>query len=269
MPTIRANDLQIAYEQAGIGDHRMVLVHGNWASKRWWQPLMQRLPASYRAVALDLRGCGGTQGPDHGYTIAEHATDLRAFLDALGIERAVLVGHSLGGAVVTQLALAAPERVHALVLVAPAPVDGMQIDRQVYAQLPLLKQNRWLLSHALGSTMPGVPNGAFREALIDDAARTRLSAVTGNTRALERWSVAPQLHHLRVPTLIVRGEDDRLITRAHVLRWRQYVANSRLVTIHRCGHSPNVERPDVLAEVVFSFLEEQSPTHAGQRFRHL
>jgi pimeloyl-ACP methyl ester carboxylesterase len=264
MPIVHANNLQVAYDQTGSGDTLLVLVHGNWASKRWWQLFLHRLPADYRAVAPDLRGFGATHGPDHGYTMPEHAADLRAFLDALHVERAIIIGHSLGGAIATQFALQWPERVRALVLVDPAPVDGMQIDGQVYRQFPLLKHNRWLLAHALGSTMPGVRNGSFREALIDDAMHARLAAVTGSAQALERWNVAAQLHHLHMPTLLVRGEDDRLITPAHMQRWRHCVAHSRLVTIHRCGHSPNVERPDVLAHVLFSFLEEQRTAY-GKR----
>lgn len=256
MPFVRTKDLLIAYEQAGAGEQSIVLVHGNWGSKRWWQPIQQRLPPAYHSLALDLRGCGSTLGPDHGYTIAEHSVDLRAFLDALGIERTVLVGHSLGGAIVTQFALQWPERVGALVLVAPAPVDGMHMDRQAYQHLPLLKQNRWVLAQVLGQSMPGVPNGLFRESLINDAMRARLAAVSGNGRALERWNVAADVHRLSMPTLIVRGNDDLLITRGHAQRWRRSIAGSRLVTIQRCGHSPNVERPDLLAQVMFSFLDE-------------
>ncbi len=137
----------------------------------------------------------------------------------------------------------------------------MRVDAQVYRQFPLLKQNRWLMSQVLGPLMPGVPNGLFREALINDAMLARLAAVTGNARALEHWNVTTQLRRLAIPTLIVRGGEDRLISRAHVERWRHLVPGSRLEPIYRCGHSPNVERPDLFAQVMFAFLEEHGISH--------
>lgn len=267
MFSIRTNNLHIAYEQAGRGSTALVLVHGNWASRRWWLPTLQRLAPGYRAVAFDLRGCGMTSGPDHGYTMSEHTADLWEFLNALGIERAVLVGHSLGGAIVTQFALQWPERVQALVLVDTAPADGMQIDPSVYRQLPFLKGNRWLVAHALDTIMPRIQDAALRDALIDDAMRIRLAAVLGNSRAVERWNVVPVLHRLQMPTLIVHGSDDQLVPLGHAQRWRQWLPNSQLVTIQRCGHSPNVERPDVFARALFEFLSRLDIEYAAPPVR--
>lgn len=97
MPFIQTSNLNIHYELAGKGDTVLVLVHGNFASWRWWRPVLDRLPAGYRAYAPDLRGCGDTDRPPDGYTIEQLAADLHAFARALGLPAFHLVGHSLGG----------------------------------------------------------------------------------------------------------------------------------------------------------------------------
>lgn len=66
MPFLQTPDLNVHYQQAGSGDTRLILVHGNFASWRWWQPIFERLPAGWRAYAPDLRGCGDTDRPETG-----------------------------------------------------------------------------------------------------------------------------------------------------------------------------------------------------------
>src|SRR6195256_2089356 len=86
MPSLETPRLRIHYEEAGSGPELFVLVHGNFASWRWWKPVLERLPAGWRAIAPDLRGCGETSGgePDEtrsGYGIPELAEDLAGFVD--------------------------------------------------------------------------------------------------------------------------------------------------------------------------------------------
>ncbi len=104
MPAVRARDLLVHYLERGTGEPA-VLVHGNWATSSWWEPVLDRLPAAVRGIAPDLRGRGRTAGPDSDYSIPSLAGDLAAFADPLGLERFHLVGHSLGSAVAMELAL--------------------------------------------------------------------------------------------------------------------------------------------------------------------
>jgi len=79
MPFVQTRALNIHYKLAGDGDNVVVLIHGNFASWRWWQPVLDRLPFSYRAYAPDLRGCGDTDHPRNGYTFENLSNDLHNF----------------------------------------------------------------------------------------------------------------------------------------------------------------------------------------------
>ena len=107
MPFIRAGALTVHYIERGSGTP-VVLVHGNWATCSWWQPVLGRLPDGWHGLACDLRRRGRTTGPDSDYGIPSLAGDLLAFTEALGLDPAHLVGHSLGSAVAMQFALDQP-----------------------------------------------------------------------------------------------------------------------------------------------------------------
>jgi len=106
--------IRLAHQQLGSGPD-VVLIHGLGASRAFWFPrLAMTLAATHRVTIYDLRGHGYSERPESGYRVSDHADDLRSLLDELGIERAALIGHSLGGSVALELALRAPERVRHL-----------------------------------------------------------------------------------------------------------------------------------------------------------
>src|SRR5438132_1597853 len=134
MPFVSTPRLRVHYEEAGAGPEVFVFVHGNFASWRWWKPVLDKLPAGWRGIAPDLRGCGETgDAPDATrapFAIPELSADLGSFVDALDLGVVHLVGHSLGGAVALQYALQHQARVRSLTLVAPAPPTGLSALRE-------------------------------------------------------------------------------------------------------------------------------------------
>jgi pimeloyl-ACP methyl ester carboxylesterase len=127
MPFVQTTDVNIHYESAGSGDVVVVLLHGNLASWRWWKPVLDRLPAGYRAYAPDLRGFGETRRHRGSNSIQSLVKDLREFAVALRLPAFHLVGHSLGGVAALQFALDHQAQVRSLVLVAPAPAEGLSV----------------------------------------------------------------------------------------------------------------------------------------------
>ena len=275
MPTLATPRLQVHYEDAGSGPEVFVLVHGNFASWRWWKPVLDRLRPGWRALAPDLRGCGDTGGgpaDPHltAYGIPELAGDLAGFADALGLGRFHLAGHSLGGAVALEYALAHPQRLRSLTLVAPPPPAGLAEMRAAspaaarlfsavdpghgpslaalhssYRMHRSLGTHRWMLRRAIGQMMPAaVLDRHFLEALLTDAARMSPDAVVGFLQALHRWNVEARLPALRVPTVIVWGERDVLVPRAGMERMARLLPAGELVVWADAGHSPQLERPD-------------------------
>jgi non-heme chloroperoxidase len=99
MSTVRVNGAELYYEDEGTGDP-VVFVHGVWATSKFFRRQMPHFAQSHRAVALDLRGHGRSEHVDHGHTVPQYARDLRKFLSALGLERPVLVGWSMGSFVI-------------------------------------------------------------------------------------------------------------------------------------------------------------------------
>jgi branched-chain amino acid transport system permease protein len=109
MPYLELPALRMHYETAGAGRTVAILLHGNFASARWWRPVLERVPKRFTVYAPTLRGFGETRGGTRARSMLELAEDIREFVRALRIARFHLIGHSLGGAVALQYALAWPE----------------------------------------------------------------------------------------------------------------------------------------------------------------
>jgi branched-chain amino acid transport system permease protein len=282
MPFVSTSRLRVHYEEAGAGPELFVFVHGNFASWRWWKPILEKLPPGWHGVAPDLRGCGETSADADGarsaYAIPELAGDLAGFVDALGYGAFHLVGHSLGSAVALQFALQHEARVRSLTLVAPAPPTGLSALREgtstaarflrridpdhrpslaalqsSYGMHRALGTNRWILRRALAEMMPSAAlDGVAAEALLSDASRLSSEAVVGFLEALHRWNVEAELARLRVPTVILWGAKDTLIPRAGLEKMAQLLPAAELVVWPDTGHSPQLERPDAFVDLLVS-----------------
>ncbi|MCC7354140.1 MAG: alpha/beta hydrolase [Anaerolineae bacterium] len=248
MPIVHAADLKVHYEEAGHGTEIVVLVHGEWSTWRCWQPLLARLPAArYHSYALDQRGCGQTEGPDNDYTILQRAGDLAAFTRVLNLRPVHLVGQSLGAAVATQYALDHPRAVKTLTLSGPPPVQGALLTEEALQAPAQYKEDKQLLIRALRAMAPTVRDEAFFQALVDDAFSQRLQSAMKNGPALMGWNVEKKVSRLPVPTLIVRGELDVVVSQTNVERATHAFAQARLETIPRVGHCLATEAPEQVA----------------------
>src|SRR5690606_37105557 len=163
--------LHLAYERAGAG-RPVLLVHGNFASRRWWSEQLDDPASGLDLIAPDLPGFGRSDPlPDtlpEAAWVAAWADALAGLLDALGLEHAGVVGHSLGGAVAQALAIRHPRRVGALLLVDSAPPGGFPTPEAHYPVLEAMKTDRNLLHASLAAISPTrVP--PYFDDLVDDA----------------------------------------------------------------------------------------------------
>ena len=250
MPTVRAADLEVHYLEGG--DPRgvpVILVHGNWGSASWWEPLLARLPAGYRGLAYDLRGRGGTIGPDSSYAIDALAADLLAFATAAGAARFHLVGHSLGSAVAMQTGLDAPERIPSLAAIAPAWVDGMPAAYAVPTGQIAIKNDAALFATALKPLAPTVPDDDYWKRLVREGHGQRIEAALRNIDALLAWKPGDRLATIPAAKLVIAGALDPLTGGANAER-AATALGARLVTLEGIGHSPNIESPDRVAALL-------------------
>ena len=123
MPYAELDGLRLYFERAGRGDPELLFVPGWCCDGTAFQPQFDHFALNYAVTALDLRGCGKSDRPPGGYAIPDLADDVAGFCGAVGIERPVLVGHSLGGMIAVELAGRRPSLPRALVLVDPGPID--------------------------------------------------------------------------------------------------------------------------------------------------
>lgn len=255
MPTVQIeNGLHVFYREQGSGEQVLLLIHGNVASSRWWEKVMAQLPAGIRAVAPDLRGCGDTDKPEGPWTMDQLADDIWQFTRALGLTQFGVVGHSLGGAVAQQLTVAHPDQVLGLVLVNSAAPDGLQTPEDKYAQLEMVVQTPQYLKMALAAMMPTAPQDGFYHQLLEDGVTKSAGAMIRNGRALGEMNVVEAVKGLKVPTLVVYGQQDPLVTLEMAERTRDLIPGARLEVLEGVGHSAPVEAPERFTQLLLEFM---------------
>ena len=257
--------LTFHYRQHGDTDGiPMLLLHGSFATSRWWEPLLQVLPPELLAVAPDLRGVGGTERASNGYSIPEQAEDIASFVDALDWPEFELVGHSSGGAIAVEYALTHPGRARTLTLVDTVPLEGAFTPLEVYVLLERMRTDRALLAQSLQSLMPSLdPTGSDQAAasfftqLVNDASEMAPSAFTALADALNAWNRFGDGQSLRLPTLFVWGDQDVMVDRDAMMRTLIAVPGANSLEVLRgVGHAPMIEAPVTLAERIIDFITE-------------
>lgn len=265
MPYVETPSLKIHYRTAGTGDTPIVFLHGNYASSRWWEPVLESLPDGYRAYAPDLRGCGSRE--DHTtrrgmwtrkLSIQDLADDLSDFLNGLRIEHAVILGHSFGGLVAVTFAIQHPEKVSALVLVDTGPAKGITLGSLTTPLLlPLEIKNRGMFRQAL--LRAGIPkSGAYSKALVDDALSAPRGLYYKFSRAAAAWKAGEGLKRISAPTLLIWGEEDDVMPSRHAKEYSKHIPDTQLVIIPNAGHSPHFDQPKAFAETLYSFLDHKT-----------
>lgn len=259
MPDLTLPDFVMHYldeTTPGLPAVTLVLVHGDLASSAWWRPLISRLPAGWRVIAPDLRGCGRSSRPSAGYAIEQYAADLRRLIETARPGPFVLIGHSMGGAVAMTYALAHPDELRAMVLVDPVPAEGLRFGRVGRETFTRLKDDPELLVEAVARAMHTAPRDDFFRLMVADAAAADRRVFTDNVVSMEAFNVFGRLHRLSLPTLVVVGDQDRLIPRAPMVRTAEAIPRSRLAVVRESGHTPQVEKPDEFARLVATFVDE-------------
>jgi pimeloyl-ACP methyl ester carboxylesterase len=269
------------YRVAGSGPP-VVLIHGMLNSSSHWQPVARRLAERHLVIAPDLIGHGDSAAPRGDYSLGAHAASIRDLLSAIGVERATIVGHSLGGGVAMQFFYQFPQRVERLALVSSGglghevgPLLRTAALPGTSALLALTIHPRLLAAlRTLGTRMRerGIASGAYLQAIaralgpLQNAGARQ--AFLQTLRAVidvrgQRVSANDRLYLLEaIPTLIVWGERDNTIPLAHGREAHRAIPHSRLRTLPTAAHFPNLEDPDGLADALLEFVAATEPAPA-------
>ncbi|MFI9327040.1 alpha/beta fold hydrolase [Kitasatospora sp. NPDC052868] len=252
--------MTLAYDATGDGP-ALVLLHSGVCDRRMWDPQWSALAdAGYRVVRCDFRGFGETPLPDRRHNDAEDVLDL---LDALGIDRAALIGSSFGGRVALEIAARHPDRVSAMVLLCAGlpghePTDVLRAfgDREDslleagdVAGAVELNVDTWLgpdAQEAVRDELRGMQRHAFD---------VQLAAPEGAGRI----AVETDLSAIKAPCLAVSGGHDLADFRQIAARLPDLLADARHLELPWAGHLPGLERPAAVADLLTGFLRETVP----------
>jgi pimeloyl-ACP methyl ester carboxylesterase len=269
---------RVIYRVAGSGPP-VVLIHGMVNSSRHWEQVALQLADRYTVIAPDLIGHGDSAAVRGDYSIGAHATSIRDMLAVIGIDRATIVGHSLGGGVAMQFFYQFPQRTERLVLVSSgglghevspllrsAALPGMSALIGVVAHRRILDA-LWELGKRLRARGHG--KGVYVQAIVralrpleQPGAR---AAFLHTLRSVidvhgQRVSARDRLYLLgSMPTLVVWGERDQTIPLEHGRAMHEAVPHSHFATLPRAAHFPHLEDPDGLARVLRDFIEATEP----------
>ena len=260
--TAEINGARIYYEVAGEGES-LVLVHAGIADSRMWDGQISTFAEGYKVIRYDMRGFGRTEVVEGPFS---HHEDLRSLLDFLGVERAHLVGCSMGGGVVLDFALEYPERVGSLVLVGSA-VGGFRPDfdpPKEWDELVAADEAGDLeLFSGLEIRMwvdgPGRSSEDVAAPVKDLVREMNLIALRNEATGLgEEWEPDPpaadRLPDIQATTLLIIGDEDqpRIFAAADLLE--KELPNSRRVVMQGTAHLPNMERPEEFNRLTLDFL---------------
>ena len=275
MSIAKVGSVELYYEEHGTGDP-LLLIMGLAADSQAWMFQIPDFAKQYRVIAFDNRGVGRSSKPAGPYTIHEMADDTLGLLDALKIDKAHVVGVSMGGMIAQELVLRNPERVRALVLACTYPEPDADIERTrtftveqfggsvdasggIHVDLKALNPMMFLQQ-----LLPNVFNQSFIEKELPKLMQVfsgalqygfSMEAILGQVGAVMTHKATDRLHAIKSPTLVITGDADRLVPPASSDILAREIPNAKLVKISGGSHGFNFETPQLFNDAVLDFLK--------------
>jgi pimeloyl-ACP methyl ester carboxylesterase len=271
---LQGGDAQVL-DSGPRGAPAIVLLHCYTCSINWWQRLIPRIDHDHRVIAIDLLGHGGSEKPRNGYSMPDQAQLVAQALDKLGVDRAVVVGHSLGGAVATALAEQSPQLVSGLVIVDTEP-DGSYGSLDLIARaeyVPLLGEalwrikTGWAIRKGLGQAF--APGSDVPDQFVDDLKRMTYSSYDKSHSGFDSYvgdsPLDARIRRLGLPLLAIFGAKDQIVDPRQALSAYAGVPGAETALIQGSGHSPAYEKPVQTARLIERFARQHPPAPAPGR----
>ncbi|GAA1526641.1 alpha/beta hydrolase [Kribbella lupini] len=251
-----ASGLSVDFAETGDpGGIPVVFVHGYVESWRYFELVLEHLPPALHGYALTLRGHGGADGPG-GYAPGDFAADVLGFLDAVGLERAAIVGASSGGLVAQLVASSQPHRVSALVLlsapVALADKPGVIARWEEIAKLEDPVDPAFVEEFVLATSPASVPDELVR-VLVGESQKIPARVWKETLRGLIDADLPVALERITAPTLLIWGDQDAFVAGDQAILLRD-IPDARQVVYEGCGHGPHLAEPERVVRDLVHFL---------------
>lgn len=278
MPFVQVEDGRVFYESLGTGKP-LVLLHGAWASSRWWKWQIPDLSRQYQVITMDMRGHGRSTDRQGGYSLQGYVEDLESLLHELGVNETAFVGWSMGGMIAMKYCMQYPRSVKALVLMAtrghknPAMkprilfhylrtllhlfVDFTAPRKYDRTGVSFQKESDKWIRNETGKVLSSRAPGEVFDWMVSELTRHPRRNYLQVARGLWNWEAGEALHGLQTPTLIMVGEKDPWAPPRFSRLLHEAIPNSRLLIVDGQKHYVAMERPDLVNTAILSFLEGQ------------
>ncbi|MFB0562334.1 MAG: alpha/beta fold hydrolase [Candidatus Lokiarchaeia archaeon] len=264
MPKVKVSDINIYYEIHGEGAP-LVMIMGLSANKDWWHPyVLEQFSKRFKTVLFDNRGAGRTDKPAIDYSIEMFADDTLGLMDKLGIEKAHILGVSMGGLIGQEIALSHPERVDKLVLVSttcggsnsiPVPEETLQImlsrgemsdEERMRTTVDLLYPEEYRKNN------PEIIEESVRRLMI---APIPIDAYMRQLQGAAQFNSYDGLHQINAPTIVLTGKKDVLLPWENSKILAKKIPGAKLVTFEESGHGMVSQNAEEFTKAVIEFLK--------------
>jgi pimeloyl-ACP methyl ester carboxylesterase len=267
MPTVKANGITIEYEGHGSGAP-LLLIAGIGYDRWMWHRMIPGLAEDFRVIAFDNRGVGGSDKPPGPYTAELLADDAAALLEALGVEKAAIYGHSMGGFIAQALVLEHGQQVDKLILSAtnfggsrhiPSTPEAWRVLTDTGGD-PIERLRRGIAVSTASGFSENHPELVeewigYRVAHPVQPAAYQAQLAIGLALVSDEASFDHKLHHIEAPTLILFGEHDEVVPPGNAALLAEQIPNSTIAILPGVGHFYPLEAPDAAVSAVARFLQ--------------
>ncbi|MGB9980023.1 alpha/beta fold hydrolase [Methanobacterium sp.] len=264
MPNIKIDDVNMYYEVHGEGEP-LVLITGLSSDHKTWLPFLPAFTNNYRVLIMDNRGIGQTEYPDTQFSVDDMADDTAGLMNKLGIEKAHVIGHSLGGRIAQKLVLKYPEKVKSLILCATSASqpkrsklmlntlanevnNGMSIGALLKIMMAIsFTENSFQNVDIINERIDSRAEGLSRDYAKNFARQVQASA---------DYNTVDELNQIKVPTLVLAAEYDFIFPLEFVKELAEGISGSKLIVIEGTGHSLLLEEPKEFIKLTLGFLSK-------------
>lgn len=263
MPLINLGEVQLNCKIAGKGDS-CILLHGSFIDNSFWSKQVPALSKKFKVISVDLRGHGLSDKPLEEYTPKVMAEDIMDLMTNLNIEKANLVGHSMGGKIALQFSMDNPRRIKKLILAGTSArsvrsrqmVFPKHIQDEIGMGTPHFDLKRFNYYEVLYSFAHPLPDQANKILKMILNTPEHVKASIG--RNFPKIDFTPHLSEIKSPTLVICGEKDVITPVKYSKYIAKHISKARLEIVPEAGHCLPIERPRVFNRQIIRFLTEDS-----------
>ncbi len=270
MPFIQNQGAKIYWDEQGAGDPVLLLMGLAYPSDMWHRT-RPALSKKFRTIVIDNRGIARSDMPPGPYPISLMASDAIAVLDAAGVESAHVYGISMGGMIAQELTLQHPDRVRSLILGCTAAGGPTAVRAEQEVTDVIMARGSMTPAQAAEAAIPFIYDIGTARASIDQDLNVRRpwfaqpEAYIAQLQGILAWEAYSRLPQIAVPTLVIHGENDRLVPPGNGKLIAQRIPGAKLVMLPNASHIFPTDQPEGSEHAVLEFLAAQTPRHHEAR----